>query len=49
MLPSQWDIHPDQEWRQRWIKDAEKWQDTIPEAKEFLKKVGAEIKKAQTQ
>ena len=41
MLPSQWDIHPDREWRQRWIKEAEKWQDQIPEAKEFLKKVNS--------
>jgi hypothetical protein len=41
ILPSQWGIHPDQEWRRRWINDAQKWQDTIPEAKEFLKKVGA--------
>ena len=39
MLPSQWDIHTDQEWRQRWINDAINWQDKIPEAKEFLKKV----------
>jgi hypothetical protein len=40
ILPSQWEIHPDQEWRHRWIKEAEKWQDQIPEAKEFIKKVG---------
>ena len=40
ILPSQWEIHQNQEWRQRWIKDAENWQDRIPEAKEFLKKVG---------
>jgi len=39
ILPSQWDIHPDQKWRQRWIEEAEKWQDIIPEAKQFLKKV----------
>jgi hypothetical protein len=43
ILPSQWEIHPDQEWRQRWINEAEKWQDKIPEAKEFLKKVGRNI------
>jgi hypothetical protein len=40
ILPSQWEIHPDPQWRQRWINEAEKWQDQIPEAKEFLKKVG---------
>ncbi len=37
---SQWhDDHPDPDWRNRWIADAEKWKDTIPEAKEFLTKV----------
>jgi len=29
--------HP--EWRRRWISEAEKWQDKIPEAKAFLKKL----------
>jgi hypothetical protein len=36
---SQWDTHLDPEWRQRWINDAKKYQDTMPEAKEFLRKV----------
>jgi hypothetical protein len=27
ILPSQGEIHQDPEWRQRWTKDAEKWQD----------------------
>jgi hypothetical protein len=44
-LSSQWELHPNREWRQKWINDALKWQDTIPEAKEFLKKVGSETKK----
>jgi hypothetical protein len=39
MLDSQWNLHPNPEWRQRWIDEPEKWQDKIPEAKEFLKKV----------
>lgn len=39
MLASQWSLHPNPEWRQRWIDEAEKWQDKIPEAKEFLQKV----------
>jgi hypothetical protein len=39
MLASQWELHPSPEWRQRWINEAEKWQDTIPEAKALLKKV----------
>ena len=41
MAFSQWsDDHPDPDWRQKWISQAEKWQDKIPEAKEFLRKVG---------
>jgi hypothetical protein len=43
MLPSQWDLHPSQEWRQRWISEAEKWQDKIPEAKVFLKKFANKV------
>ena len=39
MLASQWELHPSQEWRQRWISEAEKWQDQIPEAKALLNKV----------
>jgi hypothetical protein len=39
MLHSQWELHPSPEWRQRWINEAEKWQDKVPEAKVFLKKV----------
>ena len=39
MLASQWHIHENPEWRRRWIAEAEKWQDTIPEAKAFLQKV----------
>jgi hypothetical protein len=31
--------HPNPEWRQRWIDKAEEWQDKIPEATAFLKKV----------
>ena len=38
-LSSQWELHPNPEWRQRWINDALNWQDKISEAKEFLKKV----------
>lgn len=36
---NQWNLHPDPKWRQWWIKEAKKWQDQIPEAKTFLKKV----------
>lgn len=37
---SQWnDPHPSRDWRQRWINEAEKWKDKMPEAKEFLQKV----------
>jgi hypothetical protein len=39
MLASQWELHPNPEWRQHWISEAEKWQDKIPEAKAFLNKV----------
>ena len=35
----QWNLHPDAKWRQRWIDEAKKYQDTMPEAKEFLRKV----------
>jgi hypothetical protein len=35
---SQWIDHPGLKWRQWWIDEAKKYQDTIPEAKEFLKK-----------
>ncbi len=37
---SQWnDPHPNRDWRQHWINEAEKWQDKIPQAKDFLQKV----------
>ena len=39
---SQWDMHLDPEWRQWWINEAKKYQDTMPEAKEFQRKVNAE-------
>jgi len=39
MLHSQWELHSNEEWRQRWIIDARKWADKIPEAKAFLQKV----------
>ena len=38
-LISQWELHPSIEWRQRWIIEAQKWQDKIPEANQFLQKV----------
>jgi hypothetical protein len=38
MLLNQWDIHLSPEWRRRWIIEAEKWQDKIPEARELLRK-----------
>ena len=44
MLSSQWDIHPDPEWRRRWIEEAEKWQDKSPEAREFLRRVRSDRK-----
>ena len=43
MLPSQWELHPSQEWRQRWISEAEKWQDKIPEAKTFLERFAGRV------
>ena len=39
MLLSKWEVHYDPGWRQRLISEAEKWQDKISEAKEFLQKV----------
>jgi hypothetical protein len=39
---SQWDTHPNSEWRQRWINEARKYQDSMPEANEFLRKVNKE-------
>ena len=39
MLLSQWSLHPSPLWRQKWIDEAKKWQDIIPEAEFFLKKV----------
>jgi hypothetical protein len=39
MVLSQWELHPSQEWRQRWIREAEKWQDRISEAKTVLSKL----------
>ena len=39
LLISQWELHTKLEWRQRWIDEAQKWQDKIPEAKQLLQKV----------
>jgi hypothetical protein len=39
---SQWDTHLEPKWRQWWINEAKKYQDTMPEAKEFLRKVHEE-------
>ncbi len=39
MVIEQWDIH-DQQWRQKWVSRAEELKDTIPEAKEILRKAG---------
>jgi hypothetical protein len=36
---NQWEFHLSIEWRQRWIIEAQKWQDKIPEAKQLLQKV----------
>ena len=36
---NQWNLQPDIKWRQWWIDEAKKHQDTMPEAKEFLRKV----------
>jgi len=36
--------HPSQDGSQRWIMEAEKWQDKIPEASEFLKKVNSKTR-----
>jgi hypothetical protein len=36
---NQWSLHPDVKWRQWWIDEAKKYQETMPEAKEFLLKV----------
>ncbi len=40
LLPSQWDLHPKPEWRQKWLAEAEKWMDKVPEAKTFLERYG---------
>lgn len=39
MVTEQWDIH-DQQRRQKWISKAKELEDTIPEAKEILRKAG---------
>ncbi len=36
---SQWTMHLDPKWRRWWIDEAKKYQDRVPEAKEFLQKV----------
>jgi hypothetical protein len=36
---SQWSNHPNPEYRQWWINESRKYQNMMPEAKEFLKKV----------
>lgn len=38
ILPSQWDIHPTREWREKQLDYAEKWSDKVPEAKTFLER-----------
>lgn len=38
---NQWTTHLEPKWRQWWINEAKKWQDTMPEAKAFLQKVQA--------
>jgi len=37
-LPSQWEIHLNPERRQRWISEAEKWQDRFQKLKRYWKK-----------
>lgn len=39
MVREQWDIH-DQQWRKKWVSKAQEFKDTIPEAKEILRKAG---------
>src|SRR5271157_42533 len=39
---NQWTTHLEPKWRQWWINEAKKWQDTMPEAKAFLQKVQAQ-------
>lgn len=36
MVLDQWDIHPSQEWRNGWLKEAQKYKDKIPNAKLIL-------------
>ena len=36
---SQWSTHPNPEYREWWINEARKYENMMPEAKEFLKKV----------
>ena len=33
MVLDQWELHPALEWRIKWVKEAEKWQDKLPHAK----------------
>jgi len=40
MVIDQWEIHKNPEWRQHWIEEAEQLKDTIPEARELLRKAG---------
>jgi hypothetical protein len=32
----QWNEHPSREWREKWVKESEKWKDKIPSAKLVL-------------
>ena len=36
MVLDQWNIHPSQEWRSGWLKEAQKYKDKIPNAKLVL-------------
>lgn len=42
LLPSQWELHPKPEWRQKWFAEAEKWKGKVPEAKIFLERYRVE-------
>jgi len=43
LVLEQWELHPALEWRLKWIKEAEKWKDKLPHAKELCDLADKEV------
>jgi len=43
---AQWDLHPSEEWRSKWIKHAEKYAKLVPKAQLILDKADPHLKEA---